>query len=185
MGRQDYKNNSDQKVVKASAATKKATEAADATAYAEEAKNPLKTYVGPSDLGSVTVQYPKTWSTYVAGADSKTLLDVYMHPDTVPDVSEDTNTFSLRIQVIEQAYDQVLAGFDQEVKNSTVRVAPYTLTKVPSVVGSLLVGAVEPKKSGSMVIFPLRNLTLKVWTDSNDYLADFEKIILPNLSFSP
>src|SRR4051812_36565287 len=63
-GRQDYKNNSDQKASAVAADAIKETEAADAVKYAEAAKSPLKTYIGPEAFGAVTVQYPKTWSTY-------------------------------------------------------------------------------------------------------------------------
>src|SRR5439155_8587962 len=65
MSRSDYKNHSDQKASVAADESKKKTEATDAIKYAEEAKSPLKSHVGPSQYGSITTWYPKTWSAYI------------------------------------------------------------------------------------------------------------------------
>lgn len=185
MERQDYKTNSDQKAAVAAQEAKAATEAVDAAKYAEEAKSPLKTYVGPSDFGSVTMQYPKTWSAYVIQEGSGNPLDGYFHPDVVPDVEEETSVYALRIEIVEQAYDKVLAEYVGTVEQGQAVVSPYTLPKVEGVVGSRISGQVTPDKQGNMVLFPLRNVTLKVWTETNQYSADFNDIILPNLTFSP
>src|SRR5580698_10133689 len=59
-----YKNNADQKIDAAVLQAKQATEANDSAQYAQEQKQPLATFVGPSTFGGVTVKYPKTWSAY-------------------------------------------------------------------------------------------------------------------------
>src|SRR5882672_532950 len=64
--RQDYKDNVDQKVAAAVTTAKQQTQTADAAQYAEQAKLPFDTYIGPSAFGNLTVKYPKTWSAYVA-----------------------------------------------------------------------------------------------------------------------
>lgn len=184
MERQDYKDNSDQKAAVAVEQAKAATQTEDALKYAEEAKNPLKTFVGPSDFGSMTVQYPKTWSAYVQQG-SEIPLNGYFHPDVVSDVEQETSVFALRIEIVEEAYDQVLGEFTAASEQGEVTVSPYKLAKVNSVIGSRVEGQIEQDKQGIMVIFPLRNVTLKVWTETNQYTKDFNDIILPNLTFSP
>lgn len=185
--RQDYKNNSDEKAAAAAEEAKAATQAEDAAKYAEEAKNPLKSFVGPADFGSVTFEYPKTWSGYVVQATSSSgePLDSYFHPNVVPDVDVQTNVFALRVSIINEPYSEVLDTYANLVDDGTVTVSPYKLAKVPSVVGSRVEGEIEPEKRGSLVLFPLRNVTLKVWTETDQYLGDFNTIILPSLSFSP
>lgn len=188
MERQDYKSNSDQKAAAAAEAAKVATQAEDAAKYAEEAKSPLKTYIGPSDFGSVTFQYPKTWSGYVVqatGSSGDTPLDGYFHPDVVSDIESETSVFALRTDIVNEPYATVLEAYTGSVGDAKVTVAPYKLAKVPSVVGSLVKGELEDGKQGTMVLFPLRNVTLKVWTETDQYINDFNTIILPNLSFSP
>lgn len=186
--RQDYKENSDQKAAAAAEDAKAATQAEEAAKYAEEAKNPLKSFVGPSDYGSVTFEYPKTWSGYVIQATSSSgnmPLDGYFHPDVVPDVEVQTNVFALRVSIVNEPYSEVLETYSSVVDEGAVTVSPYKLAKVPSVVGSRVEGEIAQGKRGSLVLFPLRNVTLKVWTETDQYLGDFNTIILPSLSFSP
>jgi len=185
--REDYKNNSDAKVAVAVTAAEKRTQAADAKSFAEEAKNPLKSYVGPSAFGAISVQYPKTWSSYVVEGDdnSSTPVDAYFHPDFVPNVADQDQSFSLRIQLVSQSYDQVLNSFNSSAKSGRVTVAPYKLPKVPTVVGSIVQGQISPNKQGTVVILPLRNMTLKMWVDASQFTPDYNNIILPNISFTP
>src|SRR4051812_5570296 len=64
-GRQDYKDNVDAKI---GVAVEKAVQGESAKKdleFAEAAKNPLKNYRGPEAYGSLSVDYPKTWSGYV------------------------------------------------------------------------------------------------------------------------
>lgn len=185
-GRQDYKNNSDQKAAKAAAEAKAVTEAADAIKYAEAAKNPLKTHVGPAAFGAVTVIYPKTWSGYVIETGKGTTPVIqYYHPDLIPDVSNDDMAIALRVNVLSQSYDSVLHGYNSLVQSKKITVKPFSLAKVPTVIGSRIDGQIEQNKQGSVVILPLRNMTLQIMTESNQFMADFDKIILPNLTFSP
>jgi len=186
MSRQDYKNNSDKKAAIAAAQRQKATEAADAVKYAEEAKSPLTQHKAPDQYGGITVEYPKTWSAYVVedGQGSEPVSD-FFYPGAVPNADNKDNSFALRVQVVSQTYDKVLRSFESEVKNQKVTSSPYSFAKVPSVVGTRLDGEVVQGKRGSMVIVPMRNLTLKVWTESPSFLNDFTMYVLPNLSFSP
>lgn len=188
MGYQDYKANSDQKAAAAAEEAKVATQAVEATKYAEESKNPYKTFTGPSDYGSVTFQYPKTWSGYVlqdSTAGSGLPLDTYFHPDVVPDIAGASSIFALRVAIVSEPYDQTLEAYAGGVEDGSVTVIPYKLPKVEGVVGSRINGLIDQDTQGSIVLFPLRNVTLKVWTETDQYINDFNTIILPNLSFSP
>lgn len=184
-GRQDYKNNSDQKVAAAVSAAQTQQQATDAKQYAEEAKNPLKKFVGPSDFGGVTILYPKTWSAYVLQNSGSNPLDAYFQPDIVTDVNNQNNVFALRVQVVQQSYDQVVQQYASQVQQKAATLAPYSLPKVPSVAGSKLDGTIATNQQGSVVILPLRNVTLKIFTQSQTFLNDFNNIILPNISFTP
>jgi hypothetical protein len=186
--REDYKNNTDQKIGVAVTSAKQQQTAADAVTYAQEAKDPLDTYIGPAAYGSINVLYPKTWSAYVATASqtgSSTPVNGYFQPSVVPDVTNSTNTYALRVEVTQTAYSEVLDTFNGLVQQGTVTVTPYSLPKVPSVVGVKVTGAIEQNKQGVMVILPLRANTLQVWTESTAEESDLNNIILPNLSFSP
>lgn len=179
--RQDYKNNSDQKSALAATAATAAESALKDKAFAEISKNPLKTFSGPSEYGSVKLQYPKTWSAYI---DARTGQDLegYFNPDTVPAVTDQNSTFALRVSVLDQAYSDVVEGFDGQ---EGITVTPYALPKLPDVVGVKISGQIEDQKQGIVVILPVRDKTLKVFTESTSYENDFNNNILPNLTFSP
>lgn len=183
-GRQDYKNNVDAKIAVAVQVNTKKVQATDAITYAEESKNPLKTYVGPEAFGTVNITYPKTWSVYVATGNTSSPVDYYAHPDVVPSVDSDTSNFALRVQVVEQKYSAVLLQYASLQKQGKLTVEPYALPKVSGAIGTRLDGQLTQNKKGSMVILPIRDKTLKIWTESDAYLEDFDQIILPNASFT-
>lgn len=183
-GRQDFKNNADQKVAAAVQANTKKVQQADALQYAEEAKNPLKTYTGPAEFGSLRIQYPKTWSAYVA-LGSNYPVDGYFAPDYVPSVQSQSSTFALRAQIVTTSYSDTLRQFTSLQQQGKVSVQPYAFPKVTNVVGSRVDGQIAQNKQGSMIVVPLRDKTLKIWTESDAFKHDFETYILPNLTFSP
>jgi hypothetical protein len=187
-GMQDYKNKSDAKVATAVAADKLVVQAADAKQYAESAKSPLKTYNGPDAYGSVKVSYPKTWSAYVDTTNSSTPLDAYFHDDYVPSTQSQQSTYNLRVQVVATSYSQQMQQYASLVQTGKITAAPYALPKVPGTIGTKLTGNIllsNPNASGTMVLLPLRDKTLQIWTESSSYLPDFNTYILPNLTFSP
>ncbi|HET7629832.1 MAG TPA: hypothetical protein VFK03_00495, partial [Candidatus Saccharimonadales bacterium] len=85
MNYQDYKNNSDQKVAAAVEVAKAEQKKADDKQFAEDYKKPYTTYRGPADLGSVSFDYPKTWSVYEASNSAEDNgLVAYLNPKVVP-----------------------------------------------------------------------------------------------------
>lgn len=186
MQAQDYKQNVASKVASAVAENTKKVQAEDAKNFAEEAKQPLKQFVGPDQFGSLHLNYPKTWSNYaVVTSNSATPVNIYLQPDYVTSVSDTTSTFAVRAQVTTIPMSQVIAQYGQLQKTGAVKVSPYELPKNKGVIGSRIDGQLEQNKRGSMIILPLRDKTLKIWTESESFLNDFNNIILPNASFSP
>jgi hypothetical protein len=184
---QKYKNHSNVLVAAAVNTAKQQQISIDTNNFNQAAKLPLVTYVGPEASGTVTLQYPKTWSAYIVqGTSSQNPVNGFFQPGFVPDTSNVGNFFALRLQVNSTAYDQVLNQFTGLTQQGLVSVAPYSLPKVPSVVGVIIKGQIESTvKNGIMIVLPLRNTTLQVWTEGTQFQSDFTTSILPNLSFSP
>lgn len=184
--RQDYKDHSDQKSAAAVTAALKTEDAKKDAQFAQEEKDPLKTYNGPAAYGSLIVRYPKTWSGYVnEDSNGQTNVDGYFYPGVVPDTQSQTSNFALRVQVVSQSYSSVLQTFGTYITAKKLTSTPYSLPKVPSVVGVRLDGQIGLNKQGSMIVLPLRSETLKIWTESSQFMDDFNNNILPNLRFSP
>ena len=184
-GRQDYKDNVDEKISVAVADAEKANTAKKDKEFAEKEKNPLRTYAGPATYGSLSISYPKTWSAYVdESAKSGTPLSGSLNPNFVPGLQSELPN-ALRFTVVATDYQTVVRSFESQVKTGKVKVTPYKADKVPSVVGVRVDGEVVRQKQGAMIIVPLRDKTLQVWTESPTFIPDFNTIILPNLVFVP
>jgi hypothetical protein len=184
--RQDYKNNTDAKIASAVTAAKAAEDKVKDAQFAEQLKSPLRTYTGPSAYGSVVIKYPNTWSAYVSDTSTNDpFIDGYFAPNIVPDVQAQTSRFGLRVQVTSRSYSDELKQFQSSAEGGKASIQPYALPGVPSVVGAYISGEIGNDKQGYMVILPLRNTTLKLWTEADQYKADFNDIILANASFSP
>ena len=184
-GRQDYKDNVESKVADAVTVAKDAQKVADGITYAEKEKRPLISYSGPEAYGSIVVRYPKTWSGYVDTKSGSQPLDAYFHPNVVPADVNGTTAYALRVQIVQQSYAAVVKQYDSFVKSGKVTVQPYKFVSVSDVAGVRVDGSLTTTKTGSMIIVPLRDKTLKIWTESKDFVPDFDNNILPNFTFVP
>lgn len=152
----------------------------------EQDKSPLRTYSGPSQYGSISVQYPKSWSAYVDDTDGgQNVVNGYFAPSTVPSLTNQNSVFALRVQVLQQTYDQVAQSFSGTIQGGKLAATAYSLPNQPGSVGLRLVGALPDNKNGDMVVIPIRNLTLEVWTDGPNFENDFNNYILKNINFAP
>jgi hypothetical protein len=157
-GRQDYENNVDQKIASAVKIAKQEESTAKDKQFVEDEKKPLKTYNGPSQLGAITVLYPKTWSGYVVQANdnnnSSPLLG-YFYPGVVPSVSDTNSRFALKIEIVNSSYSTVMDtinNFLQSNDKVPPSVTPYSLPKVPTTIGVKMVGNLPDDKQGEMII---------------------------------
>ncbi len=185
MGRSDYKNNVDEKIAEAVGAAEEALSAKKDAEFAEKEKSPVRSYTGPAAYASVTFSYPKTWSAFIdEAATGNTVISGYFHPNAVPGLREGTN-YALRMQVVEANYNTQLGSFSSSIKNGKVKVSPYSPAKVPTASGTRIEGEIISKKQGVMLLVPIRDKTLRVWTETNEYKADLDNIVLPSLTFAP
>lgn len=187
--RQDYKNNSDAKAAEAVKEAVAKESARKDKQFAEDYKNPLTTYNGPEAQGSIVVKYPKTWGGYAdtTGDNSEAALDAYFNPGVVPSITDENSTFALHVQLLNQSYSEIVDAYKDQLQNTErpVKISAYSLPKLPKVVGVKVVGAISETKDGTVIVLPLRSQALKIQTDGNQFLNDFNKYILPNFSFSP
>lgn len=180
-----YKNNSDRLIGDAINTVTEQTERAKEEEFAERIKEPYRTYEGPSSLGSVVMKYPQTWSGAVTESDSgNAALDGYFHPGVVPDEKSGTG-FALRLEILNDPYDQVVDAYESDAEQGMVSISPYSLPTVSQVLGVRIDGEIEREHRGSAVLLPLRDKTIRISTLSTEFASDFNDIILPNFVFVP
>jgi hypothetical protein len=183
MGRNNYKYNSDQISAAAVTTAVAKNSVAKDKVFAEKEKFPLKDYRGPSAYGSVKISYPKTWSAYVdETANGSNPIDGYFSPGFVAGIA-DNASYALRIKVVNSAYVNEIKQYDSLVKAGKVSAAPYIPAKIKTVTGMRFDGQLINNKVGSLVMVPVRDKTLMIWTEAPDFASDFNNTILPNYTF--
>lgn len=183
--RQNYKDNSDKISAAAAAIAVQKEGTRKDNEFLEREKSPVKTYQGPDTYGSLNLSYPKTWSAYIVQIDkSAAPIDAYFHPNYVPGLNGGT-AYALRVQVTSQTYSQELRQFEGKAKGGKVTVTPYKPKNVSGVTGSRIDGEIITGQKNSMILIPLRDRTIKISTESRDYLNDFDSVVLANLKFIP
>ncbi len=182
----DLQKNIDTQVESKLLTETKKIEAQKTAEYAEKDKSPVKSYIGPTTFGSVAFNYPKNYSAYIIenASNSGTAIDGFLHPNFVPK-DDKAVSFALRFQLISTSYDTTVKSYDSLIKTAKVTARPFISAKVPDVLGIRLDGEIVAAKQGSMIILPLRDKSLKIWTESKDTIIDFDKYVLPDLSFIP
>lgn len=186
MGMQDYKLNVQPKIDQAVEIAKQETATAKDAEFVEKEKSPVRTYKAGVTAGSLVITYPKTWSAYVEESDQDTeLVNGYFHPSFVPAANSGTD-FALRVEVISRSYDEELKQLEGKAKSGKVKISAYKAPKMPAgQVGARIDGEINTGQQDSMVMFPLRDKTIKISTESAQFLGDFNNIVLANLTFEP
>lgn len=182
VGYMDNKDNVDSKVAIAVETAKKDQAAEDEAAFIEREKSPVRQAAGPTDLGKVTFDYPKTWSMYVDKDGSAGTYLAYLHPGAVLPVSKSSTANAIVVSVEDKKYEDTLSTFAAAITKGDLKASPIT---VKDQAGTRLDGNFSKDVKGSAVLFKVRDKTLKIIVESNDYLGDFNNIILTSLQFNP
>lgn len=182
----DYRDNVTDKVDVAVKAAKEDQKNADKVEFTEEYKKPNLQYEGPSDSGSVTFNYPKTWAAYVekSGADGGD-LSVYFNPKSVPTINNKT-VYALRITIDNKSYSSVLQSYNGKVQEGSLKAKTITVGKTDSFSGyegMRIDGQFDDGINGSVVIFKIRDKTLRLYVDSQDFMSDFDNTVLTSLKY--
>jgi cytoskeletal protein RodZ len=182
---QDYKNNSDKKSAAAVSVAEAAQETKLNAEFAEKEKSPYKTYQSTADFGSVKIVYPKIWGAYIEEtSQGSSPVNGYFNPNFVPKI-DGQSPIALRVQVLSTAYQSSLQEFEGMLNSGQVKASPIAASGVKGVTGMRFDGKIAGTYSGSVVLFPLRDKTLKIWTEIPANVSDLNNIVLKNLTFVP
>lgn len=181
MGMVDYRDNVDQKIQTAvNVAVEKNSTDKD-NEFLEKEKNPLKTYKGPAVLGSISFDYPKTWSGYYVEKDKDMYLIMQQNL-----VNGDQNTYyHLRVDVANTSYDSNMKSYEGSLKKGIISAKPFRLAKLPDILGTRFDGEVQNGVKGSTILIPSREKTIIISTYNEQAVNDLNNIVLPSFTFTP
>lgn len=168
------KTNVDGKISQAVAAAEKAQAEEDEAKFIEREKQPNIEFAGPSDYGSLSFKYPKTWSVYVAN-DAKEGGDyeAYLNPRLVPPV-DDATRFALRVTIREENYSTVIEEYQDSVSDGSLK---STTIKFGDETGTRLDGKISDDIRGAVVLFKIRDKTAVLQTDADTFKTDFDALV--------
>ncbi|MBC7512073.1 hypothetical protein H7142_00215 [Candidatus Saccharibacteria bacterium] len=171
----DQKNNVDAKVSTAvTEAEKKLGDKLEAD-FIERDKQPLKSFTGPSDYGTLGFKFPKTWSVYVSNDGSKgTGYEAFFNPGAVPSVDAASSRYALRIAIVNEQYETVIDGYANLVEKGTLK---SSTTKANGETGTRLEGNFTKDIRGSAVIFKIRDKSVIVQSDADTFKDDFNALV--------
>lgn len=171
----DQKDNVDSKIATAVAdAEKKLGDELEAK-FIEREKEPLKSFTGPSDYGTLSFKYPKTWSTYVSNDGTKgTGYEAYFSPGAVPSLQSNASRYALHVAIVDESYEDVLKDFEALVKKGDLKTSA---TKAGDQNGTRLDGNFSKDLRGAAVVYKIRGQTAIIQTDADTFKPDFEALI--------
>lgn len=149
--------------------------------FAEKEKNPFELYESPASLGSLKVTYPKTWSAYVEEVEGSVQINAYFHPKFVPSPIKKIK-YALRLQLKNGKYAEQVRTYNEKVDRGDFKATPI---EIAGTAGTRYEGKIDQDTNGIVVALPIRDKTIMLWTESTDYSADFNDIIVKNFTFSP
>ena len=169
------KTDVDEQIALAVEATKKADAAALESELQEREKTPYYTFVGPSDYGRLSFEYPKTWSVYYSSTNISASggYHVYFHPYSIGPISNSTiSAFELTIR--SEDYATTAKRYSNNIKKGLLSANTITINDqiVDRYDGTLPSGF-----QGAAVTIKIRDKVITLQTDALIYLPDFEKVL--------
>ena len=171
----DQKNNVDAKVSTAvTEAEKKLGDKLEAD-FIERDKQPLKSFTGPSDYGTLSFKHPKTWSVYVSNDGTKgSGYEAFFNPGAVPSLDAASSRYALRVAIVNEQYEDTIAEYESLVKKGELK---SSTVKANGENGTRLDGNFSRDIRGAAVIFKIRDKSVIVQTDADTFKSDFEALV--------
>ena len=149
--------------------------------FEEKEKYPYKIFTGPTDLGELSFEYPKTWSLYVqSSANRGGDYAAYLNPGQVNVVQEDT-VMALRVSIKGTLFDQAISEYAEKVRSGDMTLST-TVVNGNNV--NVYTGKMNNEYQGIICVFKLRDKTVVLQTDSTSVFSDDFYRILKTVKFN-
>ncbi|MBB1503634.1 hypothetical protein HG471_002425 [Candidatus Saccharibacteria bacterium] len=149
--------------------------------FEEKEKYPYKVFTGPTDLGELSFEYPKTWSLYVqSSANRGGDYAAYLNPGQVNVVQDDT-VMALRVSIKGTLFDQAISDFAEKVRSGDMT---HSTTVVNGNNVNVYTGKMDNEYQGIICVFKLRDKTVMLQTDSTSVFSDDFYRILKTVKFN-
>ena len=134
-------------------------------------------FTGPSVYGSISFEYPKTWSVYVSkDASNNGDYEAIFHPGGV--INNKNERYALHFAIKARSFDVVSDTYNKKVKNGKMKSNLFTVGD--NISGTRYEGEITSNINGVVVLFSVNDKTAIMQTDAlsnKDNVAAFEAIL--------
>lgn len=165
-----------EKVAISESAAKKQKDLDDANFLAKE-KEPNMQFAGPSDYGTLSFYYPKTWSLYVS-EDGRNNSDyvAYFRPIQVDPIGNRDSRYALRLSIVNRQIGDVQRSYANKVTDGDLAARQFKADD-SRVAGTIYEGKISEEIDGEILLIKINDKTAILQADAKIYKQDFEKLI--------
>lgn len=155
----------------------KEQEDADNASFAEREKLPYYSFTGPSDYGSISFQYPKTWSVYVeSDGTNNSDYKAYFRPSQVDPIKNKDSRYALRFSILNRQYTSVQTTYESKVKSGKLTSSMFNADE-NRISGIKYEGEIDSNINGVVVLIKVNDKTAIFQMDADVYRTDFETLL--------
>lgn len=149
----------------------------DNASFAEREKLPYYSFTGPSDYGSISFQYPKTWSVYVdSDGTNNSDFKAYFRPSQVDPLKNKDSRYALRFSILNRQYDTVQKSYQSKVAGGKMTANVFNADN-NNITGIRYEGEIEKNINGVVVLVKVNDKTAVFQMDAEVYRTDFETLL--------
>lgn len=155
----------------------KQTQDEDNAAFKEQEKLPYYSFTGPSDYGTISFNYPKTWNMFIEDDGSKGgQYSVYFAPKQIYAPSNQDARYALRFKILNQQITNVQQTYDSMAKAGTLSSRVFTADN-SKLTGMRYEGELQQNMRGIVIIAKVNDKTVLLQMDAEAYRKDFEEVV--------
>ncbi len=141
--------------------------------FAEREKYPYRTFAGPADSGSLTFEYPKTWSVYIEkdGRTSGSEFSAVLNPI---EVYASSPIYALRVKIQTADFDNVVSSYDKKVRDNDLQLE---VRNIGSASANIYTGKITDDYQGIVTVFKIRDKVVTLQTDAEIFFAEYYKML--------
>lgn len=134
-------------------------------------------FTGPSDYGSISFQYPKSWNVYVDNDGSKNSdYKSYFSPNVVSPINDSDSRYALRFFIYNRSYEDVSRTYNEKTKNGELSSSVFSADG-GNITGMRYEGMVDNDINGVIILIKVNDKTVELRTDSASYRANFDALV--------
>jgi hypothetical protein len=173
----DLQADYDSKLASEVAAAEKNQKEIDEKDFMDREKLPNYSFTGPSDYGSISFQYPKTWSVYIhSDGTQNSDFEAYFSPKFVNPIDDEKSRYALRFIIRNEPSDEVMREYNTKVLDGDMTSKIFNADR-NRISGNIYEGTIEEGMVGIVFVFKVNNMTGILRTDAETFRKDFEALV--------